>query len=219
MDIYKKIPAIMADIDAIGKNRKNQQQGYVFRGIDDVYNALHSVLAKHEVFTTTEVLDDRTEERTTKNGSALIYRILKIRFTFFAADGSHVESIVIGEGMDSGDKASNKAMAVAHKYALLQTFAIPTEDDKDPENASHELAPRKEPQEEPKKVDPIRQGLYADIGKEINGGNFSDQEKEFYRKEIKETKTEDLLSILDEIKKLAASRAEGTAAPTEEVKF
>ena len=140
--IYSRITEAMADIDAIGKDRKNDQQGYKFRGIDDVYNELHSVLAKHKIFTTTEVIDERTEERTTRNGAALIYRVLKIRFRFFTDDGSSVESVIIGEGMDSGDKASNKALSVAHKYALLQIFAIPTADDKDPENESPVPAPK-----------------------------------------------------------------------------
>lgn len=139
--IYGKIIAVMKDIDAIAKSRKNAVQGYNFRGIDDVYNELHTPLAEHGVFTIPEILEERTEERTTSKGSSLIYRILKIKFTFYAEDGSNVAAIVIGEGMDSGDKASNKAMSVAHKYALMQVFAIATEDEKDPEINSHEVKP------------------------------------------------------------------------------
>jgi len=33
---------------------------------------------------------------------------------------------VYGEGMDSGDKAYNKAMSIGLKYACFQTFMIPT---------------------------------------------------------------------------------------------
>ncbi len=142
MKIYAAISAIMADVGAVEKGRKNEQQGYYFRGIDEVYAALHLLLAKHGVFTVPEILDDRTEERTTKNGSHLIYRIIKIKYTFYASDGSSVAATVIGEGMDSGDKATNKAMSVAHKYALIQVFAIPTKDEKDPEVDSHEVQPR-----------------------------------------------------------------------------
>ena len=94
--IHEKIIAILADSDAIAKYRKNQQQGFNFRGIDDVYNALHPILAKHGVFSTTEVIAERTEERQTKSGGNLIYRILTVKFTFYAADGSHVESVMIG---------------------------------------------------------------------------------------------------------------------------
>lgn len=143
--IYQKIGDILADSEAITKDRTNTQQGFKFRGIDDVYNALHPLLAKHRVFSTTQVLAERTEERQTKNGGNLIYRILTVKFTFYTVDGSSVESIIIGEGMDSGDKASNKAMAVAHKYALLQLLAIPTEDEKDPDAVSHTVAPKAKP--------------------------------------------------------------------------
>ena len=140
--IYTKISAAMKDIGPIAKDRVNKSQGYAFRGIDDVYQAVQAVLAKHEVFSTTQVMSEKSEEKTSSKGSTLIYRILTVKYTFFTTDGSSIESVVIGEGMDSGDKASNKAMAVAHKYALLQLFCIPTEEPKDPENDSHEISPR-----------------------------------------------------------------------------
>lgn len=141
MTIYSAIAAIQRDIDAIGKTKRNQSQGFNFRGIDDVYNAIHPLLAQHGVFTVPEVLDDRSEDRQTKNGGALIYRILKIKYTFYAEDGSSISAVVIGEGMDSGDKASNKAMSIAHKYAFFQVFSIPTEEvaASDPDNYSHEV--------------------------------------------------------------------------------
>lgn len=139
-EIFKAIPAIMADMDAIGKDQRNQQQGFNYRGIDQVYNALHPLLAKHKVFTTPEVLEKSRDERVNAKGTVLAFVTLRIRYTFWCADGSSVSCVVEGEGMDSGDKASNKAMAVAHKYALLQTFCIPTEDMVDPDAESHEIS-------------------------------------------------------------------------------
>lgn len=141
--IHESMAAIMLDMDAIGKNQKNQSQGFMYRGIDQVYNALHPVMAKHKVFCTPEVLDKSREERTNKNGTVLAFVTLRVKYTFWAADGSSVSCIVEGEGMDSGDKATNKAMAVAHKYAMLQSFCIPTEDMVDPDSQSHEVAPKK----------------------------------------------------------------------------
>jgi hypothetical protein len=145
MRIFEAMAEVMRDVDAIGKNQKNQQQGFKFRGIDDVYNAVHPILAKHGVFTAPTVLTERTEERQTKSGGNLIYRILTIKYTFFASDGSSFESTVVGEGMDSGDKGANKAMAVAHKYALLQTLCIPTEDMIDPDSQTVEPSVPKKP--------------------------------------------------------------------------
>lgn len=140
--IHEAMASILVDVGGITKSRKNEQQGFKFRGIDDVYNAIHEVFAKHGVYMTTDVLSERSEERQTKSGGTLIYRVLTCKFTFHSDDGSCVSSVVIGEGMDSGDKASNKAMAVAHKYALLQAFCIPTEEEKDPDAQTHEVAPR-----------------------------------------------------------------------------
>jgi len=145
-NIYQRIPAIMRDIEAIPKDRRNQQQGYSFRGIDDVYNLIHPVMAKHGVFMSCVILSDRTEERKSNKGNALIYRVINARYRFTADDGSFVETDVIGEGMDSGDKSANKAMSVGQKYALLQTFMVPTDDPKDPENESHEVAPKAKPE-------------------------------------------------------------------------
>ena len=141
-NIYSAMAQAMMEIGAITKGRTNTQQGFKFRGIDDVYNELHDILAKYKIFTVPEVLDDRTEERTSSKGNALIYRVLRMKYTFVTDDGSQVSCVVMGEGMDSGDKAANKAMSIAHKYALFQTFLIPTEDEKDPDGQSHEIKPK-----------------------------------------------------------------------------
>lgn len=143
--IHEQIPKIMAAIGAIGKTRKNLQQGYMFRGIDDVYSACQSALAEHGVFTVPRVLNIAREERASKGGGVLIYTMLTMQYTFFASDGSSIEAVTVGEGMDSGDKSANKSMSAAQKYALLQVFAIPTDEAKDSENQSPELAGR-EPQ-------------------------------------------------------------------------
>lgn len=142
MKIFAAITNVMKEVGHIGKDRKNSQQGYNFRGVDDAYAALQLVMAKHGVFTAPEVLEERSEERTTPKGTVLIYRVLKIKFRFYADDGSYFDVATVGEGMDAGDKASNKAMSVAHKYALLQVFMIPTTEAKDPENDSHEVVRR-----------------------------------------------------------------------------
>lgn len=148
--IYEAIPAIMADIDAVGKNKKNEQQKFMYRGIDDVMNAINPALVKHKVFVVPELLEQKREERTTSKGGLLIYSICKIKFSFCAEDGSHVEAITVGEGMDSGDKATNKAMAIAFKYACFQVFCIPTEEMKnaDPDKECHEVAPIQVPSNE-----------------------------------------------------------------------
>ena len=136
--IYKQICSVMQEINAIGKDRRNQTQNFQYRGIDDVMNELHSVLAKCGVFVVPQVLGEARTTGKTKSGGDMFYTRLKIKFTFYAEDGSFIESVVIGEAMDTGDKASNKALSVGLKYALLQVFCIPTEDEKDPDAQSPE---------------------------------------------------------------------------------
>lgn len=131
--IYELIGKAIGKIGAIGKDNVNQQQKFRYRGIDQVYNALNPVMAELGIFFCPEVLDMRREDRVTKNGTALTYTILTIRFTAYAPDGSNVSLTVMGEGMDSGDKGCNKAMSVAMKYAMFQLFCIPTEEMKDPD--------------------------------------------------------------------------------------
>lgn len=143
--IFQAIPAIMGEIEAVGKNKKNQQQGFMYRGIDDVMNAINPALVKYKVFIVPEVLEQSREERQTNRGGNLIYSICKIKFKFCAEDGSYVEAVTIGEGMDSGDKATNKAMAIAFKYACFQIFCIPTEEMKDPDLESPDVKPTEPP--------------------------------------------------------------------------
>lgn len=139
--IYKVINEIMKDLPAISKERKLEINGrlqYKFRGIDDVYMALNPLLVKHKVMTVPNATVHTAERVATKNGEANRV-ILNVEYTFFAEDGSFVIAQAIGEGMDTGDKAANKAMSAAHKYALLQVFCIPTEEPKDSENDHHEI--------------------------------------------------------------------------------
>jgi len=124
--IYGLMAEVLAEIQAVEKNRANAQQGYKFRGIDDVYSAVHPLFAKHKIFTLPRVLNENTTERTTASGTILRFVNLTMAYDFFAPDGSHVTAEVVGEAMDAGDKASNKAMSAAQKYALIQTLCIPT---------------------------------------------------------------------------------------------
>lgn len=143
----------MTDIAAIPKDRKNDKQSYKYRGIDEVYNELHTLFAKHGVYMVPEVLTSDRQKIAYKSGTEGVSVVLRVKYTFYSTgDGSSVSCTVVGEGMDSGDKATNKAMSAAHKYALLQTFIIPTDEPKDSEVDNHEVArssqpPIHEPQE------------------------------------------------------------------------
>ena len=152
-NIHQAITAIMSEGYTITKDKRNQKQGFMYRGIDDVMNTFQPLLAKHHVFAVPEVLKCERQERTMykdgKPSGILLYSMLTMRYTFYAEDGSSVSAVVIGEGMDSGDKASNKAMSVAMKYAMFQVFCIPTEEMVDPDAETPPASKSKPPENPP----------------------------------------------------------------------
>jgi len=153
--IYQRMIDIMHDIEAVEKSKKNEQQGYNFRGIDDMYNAIHPLFKKHGVFILSEVVAESRTERQTQRGGSIFYVVLDVRFSFCAADGSRVVSLTKGEAMDTGDKGTNKAMSAALKYTLMQTFLIPTEELKTYNTESEtyeEIKPNRKEDEEEKKL-------------------------------------------------------------------
>lgn len=127
----------------ISKDRKNTQQGFSFRGIDDVYNALGPLLAKHKVCILPRCLERLVSERETKSGGVLFSVTVAVEFDIVSAeDGSSHTVKMYGEAMDSGDKATNKAMSAAYKYMALEVFCIPTEGDNDADAVTHEVTSR-----------------------------------------------------------------------------
>lgn len=142
MSVYKAINSVQAALckTGIGKDSDNKQQGYKFRGIDAVYNALSPLLAQYGLCILPRMLNRSCEERMSKNGSTLFYVTVEAEFDLVCAeDGSKHTVKTYGEAMDSGDKATNKAMSAAYKYAAFQAFAIPTEGDNDADSQSHEI--------------------------------------------------------------------------------
>ena len=143
MSVYKAINAVQAELakTGIAKDKRNAQQGYNFRGIDDVYAAVAPLLAKHGLCILPRVVSREVTERQTQKGGILFYTVVKMEFDFVCAeDGSKHTVTTVGEAMDSGDKSSNKAMSAAYKYAAFQAFAIPTEGDNDADATTHEVA-------------------------------------------------------------------------------
>ena len=143
MEVYKAIAAIIGEMsqEGIGKDSVNQQQRWNFRGIDAVYNALAPKLARHELMILPRVLGRECTDRVTKNGGNMFYVVVDCEFDFVSAkDGSKHTVRIFGEAMDSGDKATNKAMSIALKYAAFQVFFIPTEvNTQDADANAHEV--------------------------------------------------------------------------------
>ena len=115
----------------------------MFRGIDEVYKAVSPLLAKHGLVIVPRMLRREVAERLSTKGTPLFYVTVEAEFDFVSAeDASQCTVRTFGEAMDSGDKATNKAMSAAYKYAAFQTFAIPAEGDNDADATTHQVESR-----------------------------------------------------------------------------
>ncbi len=145
MNVYQAIGAVSAAMShsGIAKGRSNQQQGYKFRGIDDVLNTLSSALVEAGLVILPRCTERTVVERQTAKGGALFNVTCRVEFDLVSTeDGSTHTVCTYGEAMDSADKATNKAMSAAYKYLALLVFCIPTEatPDNDADFSTHDVA-------------------------------------------------------------------------------
>ena len=140
LHVYQGIHQVMAAFSekGIAKDSKNESQGFKFRGIDAVLNRLSHHLVEANLVIIPQVLSRDVNERTNSRGNALFYVTLTVAYTIKSAvDGSETTVVTVGEAMDSGDKATNKALSIAYKYMAFQLFSIPI--DEDPDRQTHEV--------------------------------------------------------------------------------
>ena len=138
--IYGKMIEVVKRITKVGKTQKNTQQGFMFRGIDDVQNALNGIMGEVGVVCVPVEVEVKQSDRVSSKGTPMIHARARVKYRFYAEDGSFIDANMEGEAIDSGDKSTSKAISIAYKYLLLETFMIPTEEQKDPDHESHELA-------------------------------------------------------------------------------
>lgn len=233
--VYAAISAVTASLarKGIGKNQHNRAQDYKFRGIDDLYNALGPALAEAGLMMLPTVEAREVVERTTKSGTTQFHCVLRVRYTLAATDGSTVDIVTYGESMDTSDKATNKAMSAAMKYAAIQVFAIPvvgTEDaDHDSPEAVTKAAPPKpvpatKPEAAPASVTtepmtPATKREIADLAKVLgwNADKTTEVVRELLKvekKDLTELQAQTLLGAMkaEVEKRLAAEAARATSS-------
>jgi len=137
--IFEALSAVMADVQAVGKGDRNREQGYDFRGIDAVVNAVGPKLREHGVLVVPELLESSWRDVRTSRDKPARECTVKVKYTFYGPAGDSIEAVTPGESMDFGDKGAAKAMSVAFRIALLQALAIPTHEP-DPDASSYERA-------------------------------------------------------------------------------
>lgn len=142
--IHERMIAVLAALPAIGKDQRNEQQKFMYRGHDDVMNALNPLLAEHGIFAVPTVRERVATERQTSRGSTMYEINLLVHYRFYGMKGDYVEASSWGEGTDMGDKSTNKAMTMAFKNVLAQAFAISTAELSDADGASPEETKRRQ---------------------------------------------------------------------------
>ena len=131
--VQEAMRRVMEDVGVVGKNARMDSGGrgpsYAFRSHDDVVAAVQPALVRHGVVVTPRVVDQYREMIERDGRSAMFHVALLVEFTFTGPMGDSLQACTSGEALDTSDKASNKAMTAAHKYALTMALSIPTEGD------------------------------------------------------------------------------------------
>lgn len=138
--IHEALSQVMADVRAVRKDSRNSDQGYVFRGIDAVVNAVGPSLRTHGVIAVPMLEHASYRDVQTSRGKPSREVTVQVRYRFYGPAGDYLDTVVPGEAMDFGDKGTAKAMSVAMRIALLQALALPT-DEADPDSQTYERAP------------------------------------------------------------------------------
>jgi hypothetical protein len=160
VQIIELLAKVMEDVGAVRKAERNQAQNFNFRGIDAVVNAVSPALRAHGVVVTPEIVScDYTTVEIGKNRTAMGHCRVTVTYKFYAPDGSYLPTTVCAESMDSGDKATAKAMSVAFRTCLLQTLCLPT-DDTDPD---HEVYQRSGGQTDNRTIAPSAPKAKAEV--------------------------------------------------------
>jgi hypothetical protein len=184
LPIAQAMSAIMKEVGAIAKKDKNTSQGFNFRGIDSVVNAVSPALQKYGVIVVPSVEDyEYATVEIGRNRTAMGHVKVKVTYTFIGSNGDSIKATVVGEAMDSGDKATAKAMSVAFRTALLQALSLPT-DEPDPDATSYERSSAKDVLAPSAVLTKISQATAIDSLAEI--GQYITTNKDSYNPELLE---------------------------------
>lgn len=154
--IHVALSAVMDSVRAVHKDSVNSQQGFKFRGVDAVVNAVGPALRRHGVIVTPHVLSsEQTTVEVGRNRTQMGHVRVHVQYTFHGPAGDTIDCSVVAESMDAGDKATPKAMSVAYRTALLQALCLPT-DEADPDEQTYQRSDAWQPEpdrvEDPAKV-------------------------------------------------------------------
>lgn len=141
--IFDALTAVMAEVRGVAKREKNTAPGqnYNFRGIDAVINAVGPALRNHGVIVVPSILTyEYGSIEAGKARTPMGHARVTVNYRWYGPNGDYIDTSAPGEAMDSGDKATAKAMSVAFRTTILQALALPT-DERDPDADTYERSP------------------------------------------------------------------------------
>lgn len=138
--VYEAWARVMADVRSVAKTDINTEQGFRFRGIDAVVNAVGPALRTHGVLVLPVNVVTNYRDVTTSRGKAARECTVMVTYRVVGPAGDGFEIVAPGEALDMGDKGTAKAMSVALRTALLQALCLPT-DERDPDHDVYERVP------------------------------------------------------------------------------
>lgn len=134
--VHQAWSAVMDDVREIRKAERNQHQGYVFRGIDAVMNAVGPTFRRHGVSCVpVRIVEAKHRDFLSKKDVLQHEAIVTVEYRVTGPAGDSFLGQSIGESTDSSDKATSQAMSVALRTFLLQGLTMPT-DDPDPDSVT-----------------------------------------------------------------------------------
>jgi ERF superfamily len=140
--IAAAVAAVMAEVTSVAKDDQfnGGQTRYAYRGVDRVVKALSAAVRRHGlIILPAAVSTPEYQVVTTAQGKQAFAVHLVVTYVItHTGNGEEMRVQVPGESMDSGDKGTAKAMSVAWRTMLLQTFFLPT-DEPDPDSMNYEL--------------------------------------------------------------------------------
>lgn len=141
MKVHEAVTAVMETVREVRKDGRNTQQNFNFRGVDAVVNAVSPAMRKVGLTIHPSKVEHRPNSKQLSGGKMATSIDVIVDYTFTGPEGDTFTAQVAAESFDLGDKATAKAMSVAYRTCLLQTFALPT-DDADPDEHTYEREAR-----------------------------------------------------------------------------
>jgi len=139
--VHQALVSVLRRLPPIKKDQRNEAQRFMFRGIENILEAARPLLAAEGVLIIPDVEERIGESRTTSKGNALNVVHLHVRYRIIGPNGDTIETSTWGEGSDSGDKATPKAMTCAYKYMLTEVLQV-AENELDPDRTGVEATPQ-----------------------------------------------------------------------------